>query len=138
MRIGFIGLGNMGAPMARNLATAGHSVAGFDVAGIAVEGVRKAASGAEACDGCDVAITMLPDGRILRLVAEEIIDALPDGAVLIDCSTVDVESARAVAERRDRLARCAGFGRDWWGNAGHLDLHGRRVGAGFPDRAPAL
>ena len=66
MEIGFIGLGNMGAPMARNLAAAGHAVTGFDVAGVTVEGVAAAASAAEAARGRDAVITMLPDGAILR------------------------------------------------------------------------
>ncbi len=97
MKIGFIGLGNMGGHMARNLATAGHEVTGFDVAGVTVEGVANAASSAEAASGADVLITMLPNGQILRAVAAEVIPAMQPNACFIDCSTVDVESARAVA-----------------------------------------
>ena len=96
MKIGFIGLGNMGAPMAANLAAAGHDVTGFDVAGVAVEGVTMAASGAEAAKGAAVVITMLPNGDILRAVAAEVIPAMGAGTVLLDCSTVDVTSARDV------------------------------------------
>ncbi|MEO0999155.1 MAG: 3-hydroxyisobutyrate dehydrogenase [Pseudomonadota bacterium] len=107
MRVGFIGLGNMGAPMARNLAAAGHAVAGFDVTGATVAGVTPAASGAEAAAGAEVVITMLPDGAILRAVAAEILPAMAPGAVLADCSTVDVASARAVAA--DCAARGLGF-----------------------------
>ena len=66
--IGFIGLGNMGAPMAKNLAAAGHAVTGFDTAPVAVEGVAPAASAAEAARGRDAVITMLPNGAILRAV----------------------------------------------------------------------
>ncbi|MDA7964883.1 3-hydroxyisobutyrate dehydrogenase [Ruegeria sp.] len=99
MKIGFIGLGNMGAPMAANLAHAGHEVTGFDMADVTVEGVAMAASGAEAASGADVVITMLPNGQILRSVANEIIPAMAEGAALIDCSTVDVDSARTVAEQ---------------------------------------
>ena len=99
MKIGFIGLGNMGAPMAANLAKAGHAVTGFDVSGMAVEGVTPAASGAEAARGADVVITMLPNGTILRAVAQDILPAMGKGAVLLDCSTVDVQSARAVADQ---------------------------------------
>ncbi|MEL6583749.1 MAG: 3-hydroxyisobutyrate dehydrogenase [Pseudomonadota bacterium] len=102
MNIGFVGLGNMGAPMAANLVAAGHRVCGFDVAGVAVEGVAPAGSAAEAASGQDAVITMLPNGAILRSVAAEIIPAMAAGAVLIDCSTVDVESARAVAEQAGR------------------------------------
>ncbi|MCA0920044.1 3-hydroxyisobutyrate dehydrogenase [Pseudooceanicola nanhaiensis] len=98
MKIGFIGLGNMGAPMAANLVKAGHAVTGFDTAAIEVEGAATAASAAEAAAGQDVVITMLPNGAILRSVAAEVIPAMQAGAVLLDCSTVDVESARAVAE----------------------------------------
>ena len=97
MKIGFIGLGNMGAPMAANLAKAGHSVTGFDMAEVAVEGVRLAGRAAEAAEGQDVVITMLPNGAILRAVAQEVLPAMRGGAALVDCSTVDVESARAVA-----------------------------------------
>ncbi len=99
MKIGFIGLGNMGAPMARNLASAGHEVTGFDVAAPVPEGIAGAASGAEAVAGAEIVITMLPNGDILRAVADEIIPAMEAGAVLLDCSTVDVESARAVADQ---------------------------------------
>jgi 3-hydroxyisobutyrate dehydrogenase len=99
MKIGFIGLGNMGGPMAANLAAAGHEVTGFDTADVAIAGVARAASAAEAAQGAAVVITMLPDGAILRAVADEIIPAMDAGAVHLDCSTVDVASARAVGER---------------------------------------
>ena len=99
MKIGFIGLGNMGAPMARNLITAGHEVTGFDVAGVTVDGAQTATTAAQAAEGQDVIITMLPNGKILRSVADEIIPAMKSGACFVDCSTVDVESARAVAEQ---------------------------------------
>ena len=98
MKIGFIGLGNMGGPMAANLAKAGHEVTGFDTAEVSIEGVTTVASAAEAAKGADVVITMLPNGKILRAVAEEIHPAMDKGAVHLDCSTVDVDSARAVAE----------------------------------------
>ncbi len=98
MKIGFIGLGNMGAPMAANLVKAGHEVTGFDVAGVSVEGCALAASAAEAAAGRDAVITMLPNGEILRRVAAEIVPAMREGACFIDCSTVDVESARAAHE----------------------------------------
>ncbi len=100
MKIGFIGLGNMGAPMAANLVKAGHEVTGFDLAA-RPEGVTMARSAAEAARDVEVVITMLPNGAILRAVAEEVIPAMTRGAVLCDCSTVDVESARAVAEQAE-------------------------------------
>ncbi len=97
MKIGFIGLGNMGAPMARNLAAAGHEVRGFDIAAPVPGGVVPAPSAAGAAEDAEVVITMLPNGDILRAVAGEVIPAMKKGAVFLDCSTVDVESARAVA-----------------------------------------
>ncbi|MGK7755399.1 MULTISPECIES: 3-hydroxyisobutyrate dehydrogenase [unclassified Roseovarius] len=106
MKIGFIGLGNMGAPMAANLAAAGHEVTGFDTAGTTAEGVAEASSAEAAVADADVVITMLPNGQILRSVADAVIPAMKKGAVLLDCSTVDVNSARAVAEQ----ANAAGLG----------------------------
>ncbi|KGJ02113.1 3-hydroxyisobutyrate dehydrogenase (plasmid) [Paracoccus versutus] len=106
MKIGFIGLGNMGGPMAANLARAGHAVAGFDLAAPMPEGVAKAATAAEAAAGAEVVITMLPNGAILRAVAAEVIPAMAAGAVFCDCSTVDVDSARAAAAQ----AAAAGLG----------------------------
>ena len=97
MNIGFIGLGNMGGPMAANLAAAGHSVTGYDVAGTTAKGVAQAADIAGVCESAEVVLTMLPNGEILRRVAAEAIPAMASGALLIDCSTVDVDSARAVA-----------------------------------------
>jgi len=105
MKIAFIGLGNMGLPMALNLKNAGHDVTGFDTIAHP-EGLTLATSGAEAAAGADVVITMLPNGQILRAVADQVIPAMQAGAVLCDCSTVDVDSAKAVAEQ----ATAAGLG----------------------------
>ncbi|TBN44020.1 3-hydroxyisobutyrate dehydrogenase [Paracoccus subflavus] len=104
MRVAFIGLGNMGAPMARNLHEAGHPVTGFDTAA-RPEGLALADSAAAAVADADAVITMLPNGDILRAVAGQVIPAMKPGAVLCDCSTVDVDSARAVADQ----ARAAGL-----------------------------
>lgn len=101
--IGFIGLGNMGAPMARNLAAAGHSVLGFDTAGTTAEGVQVAQSAQAACAEADFVITMLPNGAILRAVADQILPAMKHAATLIDCSTVDVQSARDVGAQAATL-----------------------------------
>ena len=97
MKIGFIGLGNMGAPMAVNLAKH-HSVMGFDTA-VTPDGIQMADTGAQAAQDADVVITMLPNGDILRAVAAEIHPVMKSGAVHLDCSTVDVESARSVAQQ---------------------------------------
>ena len=99
MKIGFIGLGNMGAPMAANLVEAGHTVIGFDTAPVDVAGVEMAPSAAEAATGVEVVITMLPNGAILRAVAAQILPVMTSGATLVDCSTVDVDSARDVAQQ---------------------------------------
>ena len=96
MKIGFIGLGNMGAPMAANLVAAGHEVIGFDIAAHP-EGIQMADHAADAAAGADMVITMLPSGSILRAVALQIIPVMAEGTVFLDCSTVDVDSARAVA-----------------------------------------
>jgi 3-hydroxyisobutyrate dehydrogenase len=102
--IAFIGLGNMGAGMAANLARAGQTVNAFDLAPAALEraagaGCQVAASAAEAVRAADVVVTMLPAGAHVRAVwTEEVIPNARAGALIIDCSTVDVESARTVAE----------------------------------------
>jgi 3-hydroxyisobutyrate dehydrogenase len=93
------------------------------------DGVTPAASAAEAATGAEVVITMLPNGAILRSVAAEVLPVMTPGAVLLDCSTVDVESARAVAaeaEAAGSAARRAGLWRDRRGGGGHADLHGGR------------
>src|SRR5690349_23047685 len=109
-RIGFIGLGNMGLPMAQNLLKAGHTVEGVDVSSAAVDKL-KAAGGAsvEAAKGAaaraDVVITMLPSGKEVRdvyLGSSGIIANANSGTLLIDCSTIDVETARAVAAEAEK------------------------------------
>ena len=97
MNIAFIGLGNMGAPMAANLIKAGHAVTGFDTHA-KPDGMTMADSAAAAANGADVVITMLPNGAILGSVAAEIHAAMKPAAVHLDCSTVDVDSARNVAQ----------------------------------------
>jgi len=104
-QIGFIGLGNMGFPMAQNLIKGGHAVNGFDIDGT-VRDKFHAAGGAVAgsidvaCASAEVLITMLPSGKEVREVylgEGGVLASAPEGALLIDCSTIDVESARAVA-----------------------------------------
>lgn len=105
MKIAFIGLGNMGGPMAANLVKAGHEVTGFDLAAFDIPGVAKAATAAEAASGREAVITMLPNGKILGAVTAEIVPAAEKGAVLIDCSTVDVDASRSAHE----AAKAAGL-----------------------------
>ncbi|MEM8555645.1 MAG: NAD(P)-binding domain-containing protein, partial [Pseudomonadota bacterium] len=107
MKVGFIGLGNMGSPMAANLVAAGHDVTGMDLVAAMPEGVTKATRSAEAADGADVVITMLPNGDILRAVAGELLPGMDPGTILLDCSTVDVESARAVAAQAEGTGKSA-------------------------------
>src|SRR5439155_12928996 len=103
--IGFIGLGNMGAPMAANLVKAQHHVSGYDVvagvgAALAEKGGHEAASAADAAAAGDIVMTMLPAGPQVRAVylgPDGVIAKARPGALLIDCSTIDVETARAVA-----------------------------------------
>lgn len=110
--IGFIGLGNMGNPMAANLVKAGHAVKGFDLVAANLEtakanGVQVAASSAEAIADADVVITMLPAGKHVLAVHGEIAPAMKKGALLIDSSTIDVDSARAahaIAEKHGLLS----------------------------------
>jgi 3-hydroxyisobutyrate dehydrogenase len=110
-RIAFIGLGNMGGGMAANQARAGHAVAAFDLSAAALEravtaGCTAAGSVAEAVRDADVVITMLPAGpHVLKVYSEQIIGAAPSSALLLDCSTIDVETARKVAG----LAKEAGY-----------------------------
>ena len=106
MKIGFVGLGNMGTPMAVNLTNAGHEVVGFDPVAAIPAGVTKAQTAQEAASGADVVITMLPNGDIAHSVASDILPVMTKAAVLLDCSTIDVASARAM----DQLAQDHGIG----------------------------
>lgn len=99
--IAFIGLGNMGGPMAANLIKAGHKITGFDLVpalrdAAKADGVTIAASAVEAVKSAEVVITMLPAGKHVLAVWNEIVPAARDGALIIDCSTIDVASARNV------------------------------------------
>ena len=98
MKVGFIGLGNMGKPMALNLMNAGHDVNGFDIVAVDVQGLRILESATDVAKNADVVITMLPNGAILRHVAEAILPVMAPAAVFLDCSTVDVDSERVVAK----------------------------------------
>jgi 3-hydroxyisobutyrate dehydrogenase len=107
--IAFIGLGNMGGPMAANLVKARHEVRGFDLVAAlcdeaAKSGIGIAASGVDAVKAADAIVTMLPAGKHVRAVWAEIVPQAKPGAVIIDSSTIDVDSARAAhalaAERK--------------------------------------
>ncbi len=103
MKIAFIGLGNMGGGMAANLVKAGHEVRAFDLAPAALErarehGAETFATVREAVQGVGAVVSMLPNGQIVRSVYEgDVIGHAPAGALLLDCSTIDVATARDVA-----------------------------------------
>jgi len=103
-RIGFIGLGNMGGGMAANLAKAGHDVHAFDLSEAALESAKTAGclpveSAQAAAQGAEAIVTMLPAGRHVAQVYEEaLFDAATPGTLLLDCSTIDVTTAKQVAE----------------------------------------
>jgi 3-hydroxyisobutyrate dehydrogenase len=101
--IAFIGLGNMGNPMAANLVKAGHAVHGYDLVPENLEiasrnGVAVMESGKAAVEDADVIITMLPAGKHVIAVYSELVQAATNGALFIDSSTIDVESARKAHE----------------------------------------
>ena len=103
-RVGFIGLGNMGGGMAANLAKKGHDVRAFDISAEALDRAKAAGclpvgSAGEAADGAEAVITMLPAGKhVEQVYAESVFGAASTGSILIDCSTIDVATARRVAE----------------------------------------
>jgi 3-hydroxyisobutyrate dehydrogenase len=97
--IAFIGLGNMGGPMAANLVKAGHKVTAFDLVAASrdqarADGAAIADSAAASVKGADTVITMLPAGKHVMSVWTDVIPSMKQGALIIDCSTIDVESAK--------------------------------------------
>ncbi|WP_343238927.1 3-hydroxyisobutyrate dehydrogenase [Streptomyces sp. SID9124] len=102
--VAFIGLGHMGGPMAANLAGAGHRVLGHDLVpalleAAAVTGVEPAGSAADAVAAADVVISMLPAGRHVLGLYDDILTAARPGTLFVDCSTIDVTDARSARER---------------------------------------
>ncbi|TCU15200.1 3-hydroxyisobutyrate dehydrogenase [Rhizobium sullae] len=98
-RIAFIGLGNMGGPMAANLVKAGHEVTGFDLAAPVLKaaeetGVKPAGHISQAVAKAEIIVTMLPQGKHVLTAWPDILASIPAGTLVIDCSTIDVESAR--------------------------------------------
>ena len=102
MKIAFIGLGNMGGGMAANLVKAGHEVQAFDLSDAAIAHAQEAGcttfgSVKQAVQGVDAVVSMLPNGEIVKGVYfNEVIGHAPSGAILLDCSTIDVATAREV------------------------------------------
>jgi 3-hydroxyisobutyrate dehydrogenase len=102
--VAFIGLGNMGGPMAANLVKSGHTVIAFDLVADArnqaqADGASIAESAVGSVKGADVVITMLPAGRHVLSVWDEVVPSMTKGALIIDCSTIDVESAKQAHAR---------------------------------------
>jgi 3-hydroxyisobutyrate dehydrogenase len=98
-RIAFIGLGNMGGPMAANLVKAGHNVVAFDLVAASrdqarTDGADIADSSVTTVKGAEVVITMLPAGKHVLSVWNDVVPVMAKGAIIIDCSTIDVESAK--------------------------------------------
>ncbi len=107
MKIAFIGLGNMGGGMAANLAKAGHEVNAFDLSEDALaaakdKGCTPFTDAREAVQGADAVVSMLPNGGIVKTVySDSVIGHAPQGAVLLDCSTIDVATAKEVAAKAE-------------------------------------
>ncbi|MEL6878106.1 MAG: 3-hydroxyisobutyrate dehydrogenase, partial [Pseudomonadota bacterium] len=105
MKIAFIGLGNMGGGMAANLVKAGHEVRAFDLSEEALStakgnGCATYTTASEACEGVDAVVSMLPNGSIVKSVyTADVIGQAPAGSVFLDCSTIDVATAREVIEQ---------------------------------------
>ncbi|MBX4868498.1 3-hydroxyisobutyrate dehydrogenase [Rhizobium bangladeshense] len=102
-RIAFIGLGNMGGPMAANLVKAGHEVLGFDLAASVLKaaeasGVKPAGHASQAVKDAEIVISMLPQGRHVLTAWTDILQTAAQGTLVIDCSTIDVESSRKAHE----------------------------------------
>jgi 3-hydroxyisobutyrate dehydrogenase len=102
-KIAFLGLGNMGGPMAANLVKAGHSVTGFDLVeaaktAAAAAGVTIASDARSAVGGAEIVVTMLPAGKHVLAAYADFLPAATRGALVIDCSTIDVDSARKAHE----------------------------------------
>ncbi|WP_108513635.1 3-hydroxyisobutyrate dehydrogenase [Bradyrhizobium algeriense] len=101
--IAFIGLGNMGGPMAANLVKAGHKLTAFDLVAASrdqakADGATIAESSVASVKGAEIIITMLPAGKHVLSVWNEVIPAMTKGTLIIDCSTIDVESAKQAHE----------------------------------------
>ncbi len=99
MKLGFIGLGNMGAPMASNLGQAGFEVGGYDIVASPPVNVMSCATPEDAVSGKDIVLTMLPDGEALTEVAGDVLPVMKSGSTLVDCSTVEHDVALSVAKQ---------------------------------------
>jgi 3-hydroxyisobutyrate dehydrogenase len=124
MRIGFVGLGVMGRPMAMHLVAAGHAVTGFDLDPAAGEGIPHAADAAGAARGAEVVFTMLPQGHAVAEAVAAMGEALAPGAVLVDCSSAEPWITRAtgaaLAARGVAMVDAPVSGAEWGAKAAEL------------------
>ncbi len=105
-KIGFIGLGNMGAKMTMNLLKANYEVIGYDinkefVKNLLPQGLKQATNLIEVAKGADIVITMLPNGDIVEEVYDNIIDEIVPGTLFVDCSTIEVNKAKKLHKKCD-------------------------------------
>ena len=138
----FIGLGNMGGPMAANLVKAGHQVTGFDLVGgnceaASANGVSIAASAPAAVSGATTVITMLPAGKHVLEVYGDILSGIAPGTLMIDSSTIDVDSARSAHDLAAK-AQCLSVDAPVSGGVGGAQAATLTFMAGGDDRAFAL
>ena len=96
MKIAFIGVGNMGGPMAVNLSLSGYEVTGFNRDRPMPHGIRRGLTLKDTAADASVVITVLPDSNALQQVVQDVMDFLPSNALFVDCSTTDVASAKIV------------------------------------------
>ena len=107
-KVGFIGLGNMGAKMATLLLVAGYEVIGHDINEefinqLLPRGLKKASSLIDISKEADVIITMLPNGEIVEEVLDSILDNLRPGTLIVDCSTIDVDKAKELHKKCENM-----------------------------------
>ncbi len=139
-RIAFIGLGNMGGPMAANLVKSGHEVFGFDLAASVLKaaeesGVKPASHASQAVKDAEIIITMLPQGRHVLTAWTDILQSAAQGTLVIDCSTIDVDSSRKAHEMA-KAASCLSLdapvsGGTGGATAGTLTFMAKRLGRGL-------
>ena len=130
MKIGFIGLGNMGLPMAENLQKEGHEVTGFDIKKNINSNIRTSKSIQEIVKGNKAIFTMLPSGKEVIAVYNEIIDKFDSSTIMIDCSTIDIKSTHIISNISKKKwithFRCTSFRWSSRCSRWHFDFYGRR------------
>ena len=130
MKIGFIGLGNMGLPMAENLQKEGHKVTGFDIKKNINSNIRISNSIQEIVKGNKAIFTMLPSGKEVIAVYNDIINKCDSSTIMIDCSTIDIKSTDIIANISKKkwvtYFRCTSFRWSSRCSRWYFDFYGRR------------